>query len=119
MKIQRGDTVVVIAGNDASSTPRRVTSVLPGGRQLVVEGVNSMVRHVKRGHPRSPQGGRLDLDMPIDASNVMLYCGSCSKPVRVGYRYRADGAKERFCKSCKGTVGQISPPRARYAQSNS
>ena len=117
MKIQRGDTVVVVAGNEASKTPRRVASVLPGGRKLVVEGVNSVLKHVKRGHPRSPQGGRLELDMPIDASNVMLFCGSCSKGVRVGYRYRNDGAKERFCKSCGTTLGQISHARKSYAKS--
>ena len=88
MKIRRGDSVVIIAGNDAASTPRRVISVLEGGRKLVVEGANRVFKHVRRGHPRSPQGGRLNLEMPIDSSNVMFYCASCNKGTRVGFRYR-------------------------------
>lgn len=115
MKIRRGDSVVVVTGNDAANTPRRVVQVLDGGKRLIVEGVNRVLKHVKRGHPRSPQGGRLNLEQRIDASNVMLYCGSCNRGVRVGYRYTADGSKERFCKKCQGPMGTVSPPRARYA----
>lgn len=117
MKIRRGDSVVVTAGNDASSSPRRVVQVLDGGKKLVVEGVNRVFKHVRRGHPRSPQGGRLNLEQPIDASNVMLYCGACHRGVRVGYRYVADGSKERYCKKCGGGLGNVSPPRSRHAAS--
>jgi large subunit ribosomal protein L24 len=116
MKIRRGDSVLVTAGDDASGTPHRVISVLDGGRKLLVEGVNRVFKHVRRGHPRSPQGGRLNLEMPIDSSNVMFYCASCSKGVRVGFRYRDDGSKERYCKSCGASAGTTSPPRPAYAK---
>ena len=86
MKIKRGDMVVVIGGDQASRTPHRVTQVLDGGKQLLVEGINRVFKHVKRGHPKSPQGGRLNLETPIDASKVMYFCGSCNKGVRVGFR---------------------------------
>ena len=114
MKILRGDTVLVISGDDAADTPRRVIQVIDGGKKIVVEGVNRAFKHVKKGHPKSPQGGRLSLDMPIDTSNVMLYCGSCNKPTRVGFRFASDGAKERFCKKCSATistVGRAKPQR--------
>jgi large subunit ribosomal protein L24 len=115
MKIRRGDSVVITTGEDAAQAPRRVTQVLDGGRKVVVEGANRVLKHVRRGHPKSPQGGRLNLEMPIDSSNVMLYCGACSRGVRVGYRYSDDGAKERFCRSCSQTLGAVSPAKERRA----
>ncbi|MEZ6045753.1 MAG: 50S ribosomal protein L24 [Planctomycetaceae bacterium] len=115
MKIQRGDTVLVIAGNDASSTPRQVIQVLDGGKKVVLEGVNRAYKHVRRGHPKSPQGGRLQIELPIDSSNVKFYCSSCSKGTRVGYRYREDGSKERFCKGCSTSINTVSPAKAAHA----
>ena len=116
MKIRRGDSVVVISGDDLGPAPHRVIQVLGGGKKLLVEGVNRVYKHVRRGHPKSPQGGRLQLEMPIDSSNVMLYCGSCNKATRVGFRYRDDGSKERYCKLCDASLGAVSRPKARYAR---
>jgi len=116
VKIKKGDQVVVVAGDDASPAPRTVVQVLDGGRKVVVQGVNQVWKHVKRGHPKSPQGGRLHLEMPIQSSNVMYYCDSCGKASRLGLRYVADGAKERFCRRCDKSVGTISPPKATYSK---
>ena len=116
MRIKRGDSVVVVTGDQKGPTPRRVIQVLEGGRRLLVEGINRVFKHVRRGHPRSPQGGRLQLEVPIDASNVKLYCGSCNQAVRAGYRYTNEGAKERFCKRCNTAVGTVSPPKAAHAR---
>jgi large subunit ribosomal protein L24 len=115
MKIHRGDSVIVVTGDAAGGTPRKVIQVLDGGRKLLVEGVNRVHRHVKRGHPKSPQGGRLSLELPIDSSNVRFYCESCNKPARIGFRYDDEGVKSRFCKSCGASAGAISRPKARYA----
>ncbi len=115
MKIKRGDMVVVISGDQASTTPHRVTQVLGEGKQLLVEGVNRVFKHVKRGHPKSPQGGRLNLETPIDTSKVMFYCGSCSSGVRVGLRFQANGTKERFCKSCGTGLGTVGRPKGAAA----
>ena len=111
MKIKKGDMVVVISGDEATSSPKRVSQVLEGGMKVVVEGVNVVQRHVKKGHPKSPQGGRLRFEKAIFASNVMFYCDSCKKPVRIGFRFAADGSKERFCKKCNTSAGRVSPPR--------
>ena len=115
MRIKQGDMVVVTVGDDAGSQPRKVLEVLSGGRQLLVEGVNRVYKHVKRGHPKSPQGGRLSMEKPIDGSKVLYYCSSCSKGSRLGYRYTAYGRKERFCKKCDASAGVLSPPRPSYA----
>ena len=116
MRIRRGDSVVITTGDEASATPHKVLSVLDGGKKVLVEGVNRVFKHVRRGHPRSPQGGRLNLEAPIDSSNVMFYCASCGKGTRIGFRYRDDGSKERFCKSCGAAAGTISPARPRYVK---
>ncbi len=63
---------------------------------LLIEGINRVLKHVKRGHPKSPQGGRLNLEMPIDSSKVMFYCGSCSKGVRVGFRFQSERIQGAF-----------------------
>ncbi|HID21305.1 MAG TPA: 50S ribosomal protein L24 [Planctomycetaceae bacterium] len=116
MRIRSGDSVIVIAGDDASESPRKVLQVLRGGRKLVVEGVNRVYKHVRRGHPKSPQGGRLELELPIDASNCLLYCPSCNRGVRIGYRYDPEGRKERYCKRCGSRIGEPGPPKRRHAQ---
>ncbi len=117
MRIRKGDMVQVVSGDESSNpAPRRVVQVLEGGRKIVVQGVNTVYKHVRRGHPKSPQGGRLQLDMPIDSSRVMLYCDSCKRGVRVGYRYLDDGSKERFCRRCGAGLGVVAPPKARYAR---
>jgi large subunit ribosomal protein L24 len=115
MKIHRGDSVIVICGNDAGPTPHRVVQILDGDK-VMIEGVNRVLKHVRRGHPRSPQGGRLTLEKPIHISNVKYYCHGCSKASRIGYRYTLDGRKERFCKNCGASAGAVSPPRAKYAK---
>ncbi|VAX41980.1 LSU ribosomal protein L24p (L26e) [hydrothermal vent metagenome] len=117
MKIRRGDSVVVVTGNDSGSTPHRVVQVIDGGNKLMVEGINRVLKHVRRGHPKSPQGGRLQLELPIHSSNVQFYCSTCDKGTRLGYQYAADGSKQRFCRKCKTVVDTISPPRPRYAKS--
>jgi large subunit ribosomal protein L24 len=126
MKIRKGDQVIVTTGDDASAIvptgerrphPRKVLQILDGGAKVVVDGANKVYKHVKRGHAKSPQGGRLSLEMPIDSSKVMFYCEACGRGVRLGFRYKPDGGKERFCKSCNKTIGVVSPAKARYAKS--
>ncbi len=116
MRIKQGDMVVVASGDDAGSQPRKVLEVVEGGQRLVIEGVNRVYKHVKRGHPKSPQGGRLSIEKPIEASKVMFHCGSCNQGVRLGYRYTDEGRKERFCKKCGNSAGVISPVRKAYAK---
>lgn len=116
MKIKKGDMVLLTAGDEASLTPKKVTQVVDGGERVVVEGVNLVYKHVKKGHPKSPQGGRLRIEKSVSSSNVVFYCGACSKGTRLGYRFLPDGSKERFCRKCGTAAGQVSPARARYAK---
>ncbi len=116
MKIKKGDQVVVISGEGATEQPRQILQVLNGGQKVVVQGVNQVYKHVRKGHPKSPAGGRLQMEMPIHSSNVMYYCESCQKPSRLGLRYTAEGSKERFCKKCQTACGTVSPAKKTYQQ---
>ena len=81
----------------------------------IVEGVNLVYKHVRRSQ-KHPQGGRLSKEMPISISNIMYYCSTCSKGVRLGVRYLEDGSKERFCKKCGTAAGKkVAPARASHA----
>jgi large subunit ribosomal protein L24 len=110
MKIRKGDTVEVIAGT-SKGTRGAVLTVDPAGNKVTVEGVNRVYKHVRRGHPKSPQGGRLHVELPIDASNVQLVCPETNKPTRVGVRTAADGSKELFARRSGVTLRQLAPAR--------
>ena|SRR5271166_3419457 len=114
MHIKKDDVVQVITGDDAPKTGR-VLSVLPEVGKVVVEGINRVYKHLKPSR-RNPQGGRLSKEMPIDASNVLLYCANCKRGVRIGRRYLPNGSKERYCRSCDNTLGRLSKPRETYAE---
>jgi large subunit ribosomal protein L24 len=116
MHVRKDDLVEVIAGDDAEKgRAHRVLRVLPQANKVVVEGVNRVYKHVKPNR-RNPQGGRLSKEMPIAASNVLLFCQNCRRGVRSGRRYAADGHKERYCKKCGAGLGVLSKPRAKYAK---
>src|SRR4051795_4308002 len=121
MNIRKDDIVEVIIGDDAGGpkarTTGRVLRVLPQVNKVVVEGINRVYKHLKPSR-QNPQGGRLSKEMPIDVSNVMLYCSTCRRGTRLGRRYAADGHKVRYCKKCgQEYAGKpLSKPRAKYAQ---
>jgi large subunit ribosomal protein L24 len=112
MLIRTGDTVEVISGSD-KGTQNRVIQIDRESGKALVEGVNRVYKHVRRSQ-KHPQGGRLSKEMPIQLSNVMYVCGSCNAKARLGARFTKDGAKERFCKKCGATAGEISPPHASH-----
>ncbi len=114
MRIKSNDTVKVISGEDRGTTGK-VLRVQRKAGKLVVEGVNRVYKHVKRSQ-KNPQGGRLSKEMPVSVSNVQLVCEKCGAATRLGVRFLPNGAKERYCKKCGAGNGQVSPPKARYAQ---
>jgi large subunit ribosomal protein L24 len=122
MNIKKGDTVEIIAGDDAGSSQSRRTArvlrVIAQEHRIVVEGVNKVYRHLKPNRA-NPQGGRLSKEMPIDVSNALLYCSTCRRGVRIGKRYTTSGRKERYCKSCGNSLGFLSKERSAYAAKKS
>ncbi len=115
MHIRKDDQVVVIAGDDKGPEPRKVLRAMPKAGKIVVEGVNRVYKHLKPS-AKNQQGGRLSKEMPIDASNVLLYNPSIRRGVRVGYRYTDDGRKERYCKVTGESLGVVGPAKAARAK---
>jgi large subunit ribosomal protein L24 len=100
MRIKVGDQVEVISGND-KGVRGTVQRVNPKTKRVVVSGVNIVKKH-QRPRPsggRTPaQGGIIEFEAPIDASNVMLVCPHTGLPTRVGLRRDDDGRRVRFSK---------------------
>lgn len=99
-KIRRGDEVQVISGKHRGSRGKVRINMI-SEEKVVIEGVNIVIKHVKRGRAR--QAGRIEVEAPMHLSKVMLICPSCDKPSRIGVRENGD-ARERFCKKCDATV---------------
>ena len=107
LHVRRDDIVEVTAGV-YQGVRGRVLRALPAEGRVVVEGVNVRWKHVKR-NQRNQQGGRIEMETPIDASNVMLVCQNreCEKfdkPVRVRKEVQEDGNKVRACVKCGGAI---------------
>jgi large subunit ribosomal protein L24 len=101
MRLKTGDKVMVISGKDAGKESR-IARVYPQKGKILVEGVNTAKRHTKP-TGTTMQGGIIDRDMPIDASNVMIVCEKCG-PTRIGARVDDKGHKHRTCVKCGGDL---------------
>ena len=98
MKIRKNDNVLVITGKDKGKKGK-VRFAYPRKQKVIVEGINFIKKHSKaRGAVR--QAGIIDLEVPLDVSNVMLVCNKCNKPARVGFRKLEDDRKVRYCRVC-------------------
>jgi large subunit ribosomal protein L24 len=95
MKIKKGDTVMVITG-EYKGKRGEVVRAIPKENKVVVKGVNIAKKHAKprRAGRRVVQTGIIDVEMPIDVSNVKLVAPS-GRPTRVNYRIE-DGVKKRY-----------------------
>lgn len=100
-KVKRGDFVRVMAGRDKGKTGV-VKKVLLNEARVVVEGVHHVVR-CSRPNAMNPEG-RTEKDLPIHVSNVMVVDPTNEAPTRLGYRFNAEGKKERFFKKSGNTV---------------
>jgi large subunit ribosomal protein L24 len=106
LNIKKDDTVRVMSGKDRGKEGR-VIRVFPREGRVMVDGVAMAKKHQRTGAKRTRsgqqqvnQGGIIDVEMSIDASNVQLICGSCHQPTRVGVRTDEDGVKLRICRKC-------------------
>ena len=96
-KIKRDDEVVVIAGKDKGKrgTIKRVLK----DERFVVSGVNMIKRHTKPNPMAGKQGGIVEREAPIHASNVAIFNSETGKADRVGFQIKEDGTKVRIYKS--------------------
>jgi large subunit ribosomal protein L24 len=102
MKIKKKDQVLVIAGKD-SGKKGEVLAVSPKENRVTVAGVNVVKKAVKPSK-KSAQGGIIEVEKPIDVSNIAFICPSCGKPSRIGFQLTKKGDKDRVCKRCSANV---------------
>jgi len=96
-RIRQGDEVIVIAGKDKGRRGS-VLRVYRDGRVLV-ENVNVAYKHQKPNPNAGVPGGIIEKEIPLHASNVMLYNPATDKGDRIGVRVLEDGRKVRYFKS--------------------
>ena len=100
-RIKRGDTVVVIAGKEKGKTGKVKQIIRKNGKvRVIVEGVNIGKKHIK--HIEGVQeGGIVEIERPIDISNVAFLDPKTGKPTKIGYKYIEEGntiKKVRFAR---------------------
>jgi large subunit ribosomal protein L24 len=98
LHIKKNDKVMVVAGKEKGKIGT-VLKVIPRKDRAVVEKLNMVKRHTKPGG-KSAQGGIIEKESPLHIANLMLVCGKCAEPARVGTKILEDGSKVRFCKKC-------------------
>jgi large subunit ribosomal protein L24 len=96
-RIRKGDEVVVITGKYKGQRGR-ILRVLEDDR-VVVEGINMVKKHQRPNPARGEQGGILDKEAPIHASNVMIWNPQSKKGDRIGRKRLEDGRKVRYFRS--------------------
>ena len=96
LHVKKGDTVIVLAGDDRGKQGR-VLSVQLEKQRAIVEGVNIVSKSTKPS-AKHPQGGIIKIEAPIHVSNLALVDPKTGKPTRVGYRIDGDGKKVRIAK---------------------
>ena len=104
IKIRKGDTVMVIAGDDKGKTGR-VLAVDEDKQRVVVEKVNFVKRHTKA-RRQGVQSGIVEKEAPIHLSNVLLYDAKLGRGTRIGSRTRADGTRERISRASGEAIGK-------------
>ena len=101
MRIRTGDNVLVIAGKEKCKTGR--VERQSGQDRLIVEGVNLVTKHMKP-RPGITQGGRIQKESSIHASNVVLICNKCNEPTKPKTVFLDTGSKVRSCTKCQEVI---------------
>jgi len=95
-KLRKEDQVQVIAGKNRGKQGKVIMIDRAKGRAIVA-GVN-MVKKAQKKRKQTDRGGIVEIEAPIDLSNVMIVCRKCG-PTRIGYKIEGD-AKKRVCRKC-------------------
>jgi large subunit ribosomal protein L24 len=101
-KIKKSDKVIILAGKDKGKIGD-ISRIFLRERKVIVTGVNA-VKKATKPSKKNLGGGLIEINKPIDISNVAFICPSCGKPTRIGLKMTKGGQKERICKVCKTTV---------------
>jgi large subunit ribosomal protein L24 len=71
---------------------------------VVVEGISLVKRHTRPNPSKNLKGGIVEREAPIHISNVVIVCGACGQPTRIGHQTLSDGKKIRICRKCEESL---------------
>ena len=96
LHVRKGDTVLVIAGDDRGKTGK-VLEVLGDKNRAVVEGINIVTKHTKPSAGK-PEGGLKKTEAALHVSNLKLVDPATGKPTRVGRKLDSKSKLQRYSK---------------------
>lgn len=96
MNLKMGDEVCVIAGSNRGKKGK-IIKILRSKNRVVVEGVNIIKRH-KKPNAFGQEGGIVEMEAPIHASNVMIIDPKTKERTRIGHTTNKEGKKVRITK---------------------
>jgi large subunit ribosomal protein L24 len=101
IKLNKGDTVVVLVGKDRGRQAK-IERVFLKDKTVLLPGINQYKKHRKpQGEGKS--GEIVTLDRPISVAKVALVCTKCKQATRVGYRFLGE-KKIRVCRKCDADI---------------
>ena len=98
MHIKKGDMVIVTAGREKGKSGK-VLKINAEKNAVTIEKLNFIKRHTKPSQ-QAPQGGIIEREAALHASNVSLLCAKCNTPVRTRLKVLDDKKKVRACHKC-------------------
>jgi large subunit ribosomal protein L24 len=103
LHVHKNDNVLVISG-EFRKKKGKVLKVFPISRKIIIENVN-IIKRATRPSQKNPQGGVVQKEGPIRASNVIVICPKCNEPTRIGHTHVKDATSNkrktmRTCKNC-------------------
>jgi large subunit ribosomal protein L24 len=113
MNVKLNDNVLVITGKDAGKQGK-VIATSPKSGKVTVQGVN-LQKKAQKARRANEVSQIVEREGAIDASNVMVVCDACSKPVRVKYSV-ADGKKVRVCPKCGAVLDKAYAGKGKKAE---
>ncbi len=102
MQIKKNDNVMVVSGKEKGKRGR-VIAVYPSTNRLLIEKLNMIKRHT-RPNQQMRQGGIVEKESPISASNVKVICTKCDKPTSVSRQAQGEGSRVRVCRNCNEAI---------------
>lgn len=96
LHIRRGDTVMIIAG-DEKGKKGKVLEIDRSNNRAIVEGKNMITKHMKPS-AQNPNGGIHNTEAPIQISNLMVVDPASGEPTRIGRKRNEKGKLQRYSK---------------------
>lgn len=104
LRIKKDDTVFITTGKEKGKNGR-VLSVSLAKDRVLIEKINVVKKHMKPTR-KYTQGGIIEKEAAVHASNVMLVCPKCNKPTRIRSMFLQDKRKVRMCKKCNEVIDE-------------